>query len=35
MIYLVVALWPHLLVAFGIGLLTGYCLRRERTGEVP
>ncbi len=32
MIYLMLTLWLHLLVAFAIGAITGYFLQGERTG---
>ncbi len=32
MIYLALSLWPHLLVAFIIGVVTGYALKRRRSG---
>jgi len=35
MIYLALSLWPHVCAAFAIGLVTGYFMRRERTGEAP
>lgn len=35
MIYLVLSLWLYLLAAFAIGTVTGYFLRRERTGGTP
>lgn len=36
MIYLALSLWPQLLAALGIGMVTGYFLQRERrTGGTP
>lgn len=32
MIYLAFALWPYVLAAFFIGLVTGYFLPRDETG---
>lgn len=32
MIYLALALWPYLLVAFILGIVTGYYARRDDVG---